>query len=154
MARSDAARHPRQDAVIELHGADGLRRRCKPSPLLAEPRTGGEFAVLVDPGGKCRGDNGEAVTAFQFGRGLRQCVAEIVESDAVENGGERISLVAQRRRRRREHAPAGAALPELHGFEFLAARALADQLDAAAMRTALRPLGGMRNTGGGASAPL
>ena len=86
------------------------------------------------------------MTRFQFRGRLGQRVAEIVEGDAVENDGERIGLVAKRGRRRRERAPAGPAFPQLHGFQFLGARALADKLHAAAMRTALGPLGGMGNT--------
>ena len=123
--------------------------RREPPPRFAEPRIGREVAVFVDPAGERRGCDGVAVARFQFRGRLGQRVAEIVEGDAVENDGERIGLVAQRRRRRREHAPAGQAFPELHGFQFLGARALAHQLDAAAMRTALGPLGGMGNTGGG-----
>ena len=54
--------------------------------------------------------------------------------------------VAQRRRRRGEDPRTRA--PELHSLKLLGARALADQLDATAVRAALGPLGGMGNTGG------
>ena len=46
-------------AVIELDGANGLGRRCKPPPRIAKPRIGGEVAVFVDPGGERRGRDGE-----------------------------------------------------------------------------------------------
>ena len=105
--------------------------------------------MLINPAGERRGCDGVAVTRFQFRGRLGQRVAEIVEGDAVENDIERIGLVAQCRRRRGEDAVAGQALPELHGFQFLDARALAHQLDAAAVRTALGPLRGVGNTGGG-----
>ena len=105
--------------------------------------------MFVDPARERRGRDGVAVARFQFRGRLGQRVAEIVEGDAVEDDGERIGLVAQRRRRRGEYARAGGAAPELHRLKFLGARALADQLDAAAMRTALGPLGGVGNTGGG-----
>ena len=72
-------------------------------------------------------------------------VAEIVERDAVEDEAQRIGLVAQRRRRRREHAAAELALPELGDLELLAAGALADEAGAAAMRAALGRFDGMRN---------
>jgi hypothetical protein len=86
-----------------------------------------------------------AVTRFQF----RGRLGQRVEGDAVENGGERIGLVAKRSRRRGEDPRAGGAAPELHRLKLLGARALADKLDAAAMRTALGPLRGVGNTGGG-----
>jgi hypothetical protein len=68
------------------------------------------------------------VARFQFRGRLGQRVTEIVEGDAVENDGERIGLVAKRRRRRSEDPHAAGAAPELHGLKLLGTRALADQL--------------------------
>ena len=105
--------------------------------------------MFVDPARERRGRDGVAVMRFQFRGRFGQRVAEIVEGDAVENDGERIGLVAKRGRRRGEHPRTRGAAPELHRLKLLGARALADQLDAAAMRTAVGPLRGVGNTGGG-----
>ena len=88
-----------------------------------------------------------AVTGFQFGYGLGKGIAEVIERHAVENNAERICFVAQLCRSGREHTPAQFALPELDDLKLFAARALAHEARAAAVRTARGRFDGVRNAG-------
>ena len=88
------------------------------------------------------------MTGFQFGCGLGKGITEIIEGDAVENDAERIRFVAQCCRRRREHAPAQLALPQLYDLQLFAAGAFADEARAAAVRAARGRFDGVRNAMG------
>jgi len=131
--------------VIQLDGADHLRRPKQPPALASQSSVRREAVMIGKPGRNCRASHPVAVARPDFLGGILQSVTEIKERDRVEHDPERIRLVAQRRGRRREHTLARGTTPQLHYLDLLAARSLARDRGASAARTALRAVFGVRN---------
>src|SRR5258708_5948054 len=89
-----------------------------------------------------------AMLGFDFLTALEKGIAQIVKGHPVEDHAEGMSLVAQGRWCRREHATAQLALPKLYDLKPLASRAFADEAAAATMRTAGRWFCRVRNASG------
>lgn len=114
--------------------------------LRSQAAVGRQLAVLAHPARKGRWRDLVAVTGFQFGGGRGKGIAKVIKRDAVHNDAKRIGFVAQRRRRRSEHAPAKFALPELDDLKLFVARAFANEPRATAVRAVCGRFDGVRNT--------
>jgi hypothetical protein len=108
-------------AVIELDGADHLRRCEQYATSLPEAAVGGEAWVLSEPPRDCGGIDVVAEAGRHACCGLGQAVTAIVERERFENFRQGIRLVAQSPRAWCEGAAARAATKEAHGLEFFLA---------------------------------
>ena len=124
-------------AVVELDGANGLRRRENMAAALAQAKVAHVRFVLCNPTCECRRPDPAAALRSDAGDSIFHRIAEAVGRERVENRAEGVGLVAQRRRSRREGALAGCTPPELHDLEFLSARTATRENAAAAVRTGI-----------------
>ena len=133
--------------VIEFDRADGLRGRIDGRRFGAQTAKGRVLFVRADPG-RDRG-RGDRAAGFRFEAlgGLVERIAEVVERQRLEHEADRVCLVAQRSRARREGALAGGAAPELHDLELFLANAFAGYGMAAAVRAGFGHLVRVRSAG-------
>ena len=73
--------------VVELDRANGLPRRIEPAAFRAEPRVGGERAMLGEPRGDRRTGDAVAVAGAHLLGGLVERIAEVVQGDRGELRG-------------------------------------------------------------------
>jgi GNAT superfamily N-acetyltransferase len=108
---------------------------------------GNELLIRTFEHAKKSGATNRALITFSFNTVLPsgavlERVAEVVERDGVEDDAERMGVVAELRRRGREHAVARGAAQELHDLEFLAPRPLPGEVRAGPVRAPLGRLCG------------
>jgi hypothetical protein len=92
--------------VIELDGADELRRREKLETSIAQPAVSREVGMRSEPARDRRRIDGVAVTRGQAAAGFFEGIAPILYRKRINDFVERIGFVAQSARAGRERAAA------------------------------------------------
>ena len=128
--------------MVELVGADHLRRSEQPPATITEAAIAGERGVLGEPAGDRRRRDTVPVARRDFACGIFKRVAAIIKRECFKDFREGIGLVADGAGAWRERATAGAATVERNILQLFLARALFDEAIAVAMGTASGRLDG------------
>src|ERR1019366_7327767 len=124
--------------VIKLDDADKLRRCEQLASACAQAAVSRDAGMRGKPAGDRGRVDGMAMTRGKAAGGVFKGMALIVGGEGFEDFGQRIRLVADGARARREAAITGPADVKADGFQFLETAAFDADVRAVAVRAALR----------------